>query len=330
MKKRGLPSEILTEIIQAYGHTIAEFGAVESGYRNISHRIVTVDGQSLNFILYKQEPQIVTLIKRTNALGAHVALSGLPVRRPVDPRIIRVGDRYGSLYGYLDGETIPWEAYTMKHIKLLGYGLAKFHTAATTFQGDLPDVEGVCREIYERITQYVSKTDNRQAIHHKLGLSVTLPSMVQLFDAAKKLPGRIPLHMDFVRSNLLFGKTNPQVDNQLCVETVALSGIIDLEKAAFGHPLFDIARTLAFLLVDCPKPEDKIRRYFLDSGYRKRGQRDVQPINCLDMDLLESLITLFLLYDWYKFLHQNPYESLSLNHHYRRTVDLLRARKVLQ
>lgn len=289
-----------------------------------------------NFILYKHEPRIVELIERTNALGSHVAAHSLPVRAPFDQRILRVGRRYGSLYGYLDGVTIPWEAYTMKHIKLLGYAMAKFHTAGENYDGPaLPDVETVYLEIVERMSRYFAQEDVQEALRDKLNLSVRFPDFQTLLKTAKQLIGRAPLHMDMVRSNVLFRES--QDGDELVVGKLALSGILDLEKASMGHPLFDVARSLAFLLVDCPKPEEKIRKYFLDSGYRKRGCRSIQAESSQatrdsvsGSEVLEQLITLFLTYDLYKFLKQNPYESLSKNHHFKRTIDILLARKVVQ
>jgi len=72
--------------------------------------------------------------------------------------------------------------------------------------------------------------------------------------------------------------------------------------------------------VDCKhKPYIKTYKYFLYSGYQKRGQ--VKNIGN-DNDR-NSFIDMFLFYDLYKFLLHNPYESLLQNEHYIRTKDLL-------
>lgn len=327
-ESRALPKEKLAEIAAMYDLTLAEVGRVEGGYRNLSHSFSGSDGKQYNFILYKNEPGIAELIQRTNALGAHVAAHGLPARAPQDSRILRVGKRYGSLYGYLDGETIPWEAYTKKHIKLLGQAMAVFHTAAHDYHGSaLPAVETVYMEIVERMKTYFADEKIAHALSQKLQLVVCVPDMSGFLEAATVVAGRTPLHMDLVRSNVLFREATD--GDTLAINGLALSGILDLEKATVGHPLFDIARTLAFLLVDCPKPADKIYKYFLDSGYRKRGGRELKPVAVRGLDMLEMLVTLFLTYDFYKFLKQNPYESLSKNHHFKRTADILLARKVL-
>lgn len=323
-----LPQQLLAEVAAKYGLSLVGFDSVEGGYRNLSHSFTGSDGTRYNFILYKHEPGIVELIQRTNALGSYVAAKGLPVRAPLDSRVLQVGKRYGSLYGYLDGATIPWEAYTKKHIKLLGQAQAKFHEAAHDYSGpDLPDVEVVYREIAGRMKKYFADENVRAALSGKLGIVFELQGVNDFLTAAQLLPGRTVLHMDFVRSNVLFRESQP--DDVFTINGLSLSGILDLEKAAVGHPLFDIARTLAFLLVDCPKPADKIYKYFLDSGYRKRGGRELRPVVVGGKDMLETLVTLFLTYDFYKFLKQNPYESLSKNHHFKRTTDILLTRKVL-
>lgn len=323
-----IPETTLRRIAAMYDKPLEKPVSVEGGYRNISYSFESISGERLNFILYKHEPGIIDLIRRTNALGKICSESGLPVRAPVDERILRVGQRYGSLYRYLDGETIPWEAYTKRHIKLLGLGLAQFHDAAMHDSGALPDVEDVYLAIFARMHTYFFDSNVIQALQSKLGLNVTVPDVHSFLHAAKRLPGRTVLHMDMVRSNVLFREKRSE--DVLYIDDLALSGILDLEKAARGHVLFDIARTLAFLLVDCDKPVDKIYKYFLDSGYRKRGQQDLQPVIVAEADMLEQLVTLFLTYDFYKFLRQNPYESLPENHHFVRTVAILKARKVVQ
>ena len=216
----------------------------------------------------------------------------------------------------------------MKHIKLLGWVLADFHRYGRDFDGELPDVEDVYAEIYQKMRMYFTDKNVVSAMKNKLNCEIILPNLAPLLVEARQLSGRQVLHMDLVRSNVLF-RSKYENDNYYIAE-LALSGILDLEKAARGHVMFDIARTLAFLLVDCPKPADKVQKYFLDSGYRKRGQSSLQKMSVAGGDFLEQLVTMFLTYDFYKFLRQNPYESLHKNHHYIRTVSMLRARKVIQ
>ena len=127
--------------------------------------------------------------------------------------------------------------------------------------------------------------------------------------------------MDFVRGNILFAESKPEYKLQLGDK--AISGIIDLEKASFGHPVWDIGRSLAFLMVDCSQPVNKIIKYFITSGYRKRGHQQTS------LTSLKEVLDIFLVYDFYKFLRDNPYEDLSENHHYKKTRDILVASNML-
>lgn len=324
----NLSKELIQSIAAKYGRHMTKIGRVETGYRNTSFQFDTDTAERLNFILYKHEPDVLSLIKRTNELGGYLASKGLPVRSPIDDRILRVGRRYGSLYSYIDGETIPWEAYTKKHIKLLGMAMASFHDAARDYNGNLPDVEDIYSEIIIRMNHYFNDPSVERALATKLQATVQLPDFGAIISQARRLERRSVLHMDMVRSNILFqGAT---LKDHFSIGDVALSGIIDLEKAARGHVMFDVARTLAFLIVDCDKPAEDVRKYFLDSGYRKRGKQNLRPVSLPSGDLLDSLITLFLTYDFYKFLRQNPYESLPENHHFTRTIAVLREQKVVQ
>ena len=325
-----------------YGLHGVTHGAVTGGYRNISHAVTALDGRQLNLIVYKDEPKIEQLVRRTNALGLHLHRHGLPVRYPVDERIIVLrggrGGRLASLYNYLPGETIPWEAYTKRHIKLLGMALADMHRASLQMRHDdvFSRVSDVYRHAVRRMNDYFSQAGVRSATKAKLHVRVdeALLSRLDAFlRACDGLPDQQILHMDFVRGNVLFRRAQP--DDRYQEAELALSGIIDLEKAAIGHPLMDVARTLAFLLVDCStKPQAKIYKYLIDSGYRKRGQMQLRPVNMRlagrHYDLLEQSIDLYLLHDFYKFLSQNPYESLADNYHYVRTRDRLIARGMLQ
>lgn len=330
-----LTDQQLSDILRRYGYDFSRCSAVMSGYRNSSHLIETNNGEKLNFILYKNEPEIVGRIERLNDLGLFLAEKGLPVRRPVSKRLLALKGasvtRYGGLYEYLDGETIPWEAYTKKHIKLLGMALGKFHDVSVSYSGRLPFVTDEYDAIIERMQKYFADEAVQEAMQEKLGIVVRkawFERFKSLLSEASRLPDQLPLHMDMVRSNVLFRKV--QTGDGLVVDDVALGGILDLEKASLGHVFFDIARTLAFLLVDCPKLPTKIYKYLLDSGYQKRSGRSLKPVQLTNGDMLEQLVSLFLTYDLYKFLKQNPYESLNQNHHFMRTVGILKQRRVVQ
>jgi Ser/Thr protein kinase RdoA (MazF antagonist) len=239
-------------------------------------------------------------------------------------------EKYGALYHYLPGRTIPWEGYTRDHIKLLGKTMSDMHAAlAGLADNGLPETSDEYLTIVARMRTYFNSAPVQRALAGKLLLRVkpeVFDQFEQILIGSKLLSGKQPLHMDFVRSNILWEDVPPKITTKEGFG-VAISGILDFEKAAYGHPLFDIARTLAFLLVDCKyKTPEKVRKYFLNSGYSKRGAAAVPGKH---LELLEPLLDLFLFYDFYKFLRHSPYEYLPQNEHFARTKDMLLQRGVL-
>lgn len=319
------PRPVIEKVLTAYGVSYVNIHDPQKGYRNQSFAVERDDGHLLNLILYKSEPGILARIQAANAVSDYLAARGFPSRRTANSRIVRLQSpgrqKFGALYHYLDGQTIPWEAYNQDHIKLLGKTMSDMHAALADFRtADLPDVADEYLEIVHRMRRYFADEAVQQALNDKLLLHVvpgTFSQFELLLRTAKLLPAQQPLHMDFVRSNILF-QDDPLEAGGF---KVRISGILDFEKTALGHPLLDVARTLAFLLVDCKyKQPQKVRKYFLGSGYIKRGQ-GILPAKHLSM--LEPLVELFLFYDLYKFLRHNPYESLPDNEHFIRTVQML-------
>lgn len=323
---------LVANVLRGYGLPYRQILEPQQGYRNRSFGVELDTGEFVNFILYKEELGILDVIRSAHRVSDYAAAQGLPCRQargPIARLTTRSGrTRYGALYNYLPGHTIPWEAYTKDHLKLLGKAMSDLHAALLPLGcGDLPDAREVYAAIVGRMEHYFQDRGVRLAMRRKLRL--TLPPdqfkrHCRTLDVCAALPGRQALHMDFVRGNVLFQDTPGARQDEF---KVAISGILDFEKTAFGHPLFDIARTLAFLLVDCKyKSAAKVRKYFLYSGYAKRGGAPWprQP------QLLEALLDVFLLYDFYKFLRHNPYEALPNNNHFVRTKQLLAQRGLLQ
>lgn len=326
--------EFARKVYEAYGLEPSRLMAPQKGYRNTNLAGRLPDGRWVNLVVYKAEPGSLELVRRTNDVGEYLWAKSLPVRYPIDRRILVLDksgirySRYASLYNYLPGHTIPWEAYTMDHIKVLGMALSNLHAGLRDYAGSgLPAVHQIYTNYLKRMIRYFSDTGVGRAMSRTLKINPPLDACRQLLDLTVMtgaLDGQQALHMDFVRGNILFDsdlKDRPD----LAVGSTSICGILDFEKAAVGHPLYDIARTLAFLLVDCKyKIPDKIRKYFLYSGYAKRGAA-VLP----DLNQLERLLDLFLIYDFYKFLRHNPYEDLQDNEHYIRTLTILKQRSLL-
>lgn len=302
---------------------------VQKGYRNESYAITLDSGEVVNLLFYKAESDILSKITAANFASEHAAHKGLPTRTLHDPRILQLRSgtysSYACLYNYLPGSTIPWEAYTMSHIKLVGKALAKLHAALTDTNQAAPNIVDICLQLSSAMQTYFSQSGVQRAMQTKLSTVFTsgvLEALPRLLPASRST--RQLLHMDFVRGNLLFRTAGRHTD--LVEGSVELSGIIDFEKVATGPSMFDIARTLAFLLVDCKhKTKQQVYKYFLHSGYYKRGGGTI-----VDPQQLEQLTSFYLVHDLYKFLKHNPYESLLQNEHYGRTRDILIERKLLE
>jgi Ser/Thr protein kinase RdoA (MazF antagonist) len=325
-----MDEELVGRVLEAYGVKYTQLLPTQKGYRNENHPLVTTSGGRLNLIIYKREPGIAERIRRANNVADTLAAQGFPARCTHDPRIIRLYEgKYAALYKYLPGTTIPWEAYTMKHLKALGTAMGDMHNILHSL--DVHGLPGVADEyiaIVSRMRRYFSDPDVKRAMKEKLGVSLD-PNICnkysRILQHCRQLPGQQVLHMDFVRGNVLFAEP---IDLAVAGRG-AITGVLDFEKVAIGHPLFDIARTYAFLLVDCKhKTPAEVKKYFLQSGYSKHSRSPFNPTSSNER-LLLALTDVFLLYDFYKFLRHNPYEYLHENEHYIRTQALLLGRGLL-
>lgn len=303
------PQPVVARILHAFDVPFSLVHPPQKGYRNSSFCVETKQAK-LNVILYKSEAGMAERIKRANAMGDFLAGRGVPARRTFSPKILQLKGqrsvRFAAIYHYLPGNTIPWEAYTMKHIKALGEAMGIMHAKLRGFGSELPEIANELIALNKRISRYFADRHVAPALQQKLGLHLVQSDFAAYLARTKTLPQQA-VHMDFVRGNILF---DPDA---------RITGILDFEKCGRGAAVLDVARTLAFLLVDCKyKTESKIRKYFLQSGYIKRGGGIIA-----NSELMEQLVTFFLLHDFYKFLRHNPYESLPQNEHFMRTRAIL-------
>lgn len=325
---------LVSRILQHYGVEVTELLTPAKGYRNLAYPARLLDGSIVLLVLFKCEPGMLKRIKRANRISECVNARGLPARHVRDTRITQLrttrGVRYAALYNFLPGSTIPWEAYTQKHLKLLGQTMSDVHAALIDCDTtDLPNVTEEYLETVSYMSRYFSIGVVSSALNVKLGISIDekmFSNFKYILRICANLPCQQALHMDLVRSNILFSNVGDQL---------SVTGILDFEKTAYGNPIFDIARTLSFLLVDCKyKEPEKIRKYFLTSGYQKRGLANYRNIQvkhgAAKINILEQLIDLFLMYDFYKFLKHNPYEYLPYNEHFVRTRNMLLDRHLIQ
>lgn len=326
LKKKQINStekNFLTNTLENFGFdsSLITFLPKNGGYRNLIYPFIYNKDKVFNLVIFKRESNILDRIIASNKVSNYLFSLGYPTRNtilsPTNQSILRISTstktRYCCLYNYLPGETIPWELYTKKHIKLIGQVMGRMHRELVVFE-DIDRLERIkdrCDILIHRLDNYFSREEIVEAIRFKLGIEIDPNQLYIIGKRIRKISGNeTVLHMDLVRSNVLFGSSQNNLE---------ITGIIDFEKVAYGPNVFDIARTLAFLLVDCKgKSSEKIQKYFLKSGYLKRG-------NGLEFDVseLSLLIRFFWIYDFYKFLLHNPYESLSENQHYLSTVEKL-------
>jgi Ser/Thr protein kinase RdoA (MazF antagonist) len=276
---------ILEKVLAAYGIRPHKVHAHQKGYRNEIWPVELPDGSFLNLTFFKREDGMARRVRRTDAVSEYLAERGMPTRQRADRRILRL--KFGNevvlagVYTYLPGSTIPWEGYTMDHLKLLGKAMSDMHALLADIpSADTPSVYDEYNAILRRMSRYFADSQVTVAMRQKLGLELEAAQLEAANDLLRReseRPGGQVLHMDFVRGNILFGgPTQPG----LALGDVRLSGILDFEKTALGQPVVDIARTLAFLLVDCKyKQSQKVYKYFFRCGHvadRARTPRKIR------------------------------------------------------
>jgi Ser/Thr protein kinase RdoA (MazF antagonist) len=317
-----MDDKLIKQVLHQYKIKPARILKYEKGYRNRAYPVIARDGRKYNLVLYKSEKGILQKIRSANKVSELLANQGFPcrvVKTNAGKSILRIAagpvnrrvSRYVCVYNYLPGKTIAWEAYTQKHIKLLGKTLSDMHWALRDF--DHTGLQDACDIMFrqnQEMAHYFANPGVQNALQAKLSLKINrsiFKRHAKLIKELSKIKQRSALHLDFVRSNVLFAKDSE--------ENLQITGILDFEKVACGPAIIDIARTLAFLITDCKfKQEKKVRKYFLLSGYQKRGKQDLANLNYLDYTM-----EFFWFYDFYKFLLHNPYEDLKDNEHFVRT-----------
>lgn len=337
----------LNAIIQKhYGLEVKTLQDLEGGFRNRCFKVVASNEQFV-LIIYKKERGIRTVIENAHFVVKILSERNFPTRVPMTTKSGREyfrqkfadGYHYLALYNFLEGETIPWEAYTRRHLKAIGKTLSDMHYALRELPitndqlsnndqlpiTEIPNWSDITSKEVIRMKKYFKKVE--PWIEKKLGVKLEWNNIHEVFNGlvakgGKRIAdGRLRnniLHYDFVRGNILFSKKlNKRLD------IYPISGILDFEKVCLGPEIADIARTLAFLIIDCKfKEEEVVRKRFLISGYERRGKNKLSFDGMTNPDL-ETLLKFFWLRDFWKFLVHNPYEYLYMNEHYVRTRNRL-------
>ena len=314
--------DIKTFVHNQYDIEVDKLRKLDGGFRNNCFHVFSKQGDFI-FIIYKSEKNIKNLILNAHFISKFLISKGFKTRIPIksksDQEIskFKIGGKYhfAALYNYLKGFTIPWEAYTRRHIKSIGKTLSDMHYSLRNIEIpkrlDLPIWKGVTLKEIRKMKIYFRKVE--PWITRKLKVKLDFKKIDKLFNDIELLeyPKTNVLHYDFVRGNILFSK---KLDKNLDIYPII--GILDFEKVCIGPDIADAARTLAFLIVDCKyKSEETVRKRFLISGYNKRGKNRIE----YDQEDLDNLTYYFWLRDFWKFLEHNPYEYLHMNEHYKRT-----------
>ncbi len=315
-------TNLLNNLSNTYGLEFTQIiSHSEKGYRN-KNLILKTESHNYNLVIYKREESILRTIKNTNHFYEYLNSNNIPTRKVIrtknkkDIIVLKSNNLnyYASLYSYIEGNTLPWEGWNKSHLKTIGYTLALIHSFKTpeklTYLNNVIDIE---IEHLNIMQTYFSNKDVSRALSTKLKLLVNkdyLESFYSTFTTLRSKKSVSLLHMDLVRGNVIWNNKN-------------LAGIIDGEKVCNGLPIFEVARTFSFLLVDCKyKSAKEVFKYFLVKGYLKERK-------LFNGEFLQTLVDFYLIYDFYKFLKHSPYESLEKNEHFLRTRFILLKRKIL-
>lgn len=297
----------------------------DEGYMNTCI-LINISNPKQNFIFIIYNPNRysnnnkIQQIEDTYHTAKYLEDHGIPVRTAIKTKtgkhLVRINlgktdqdIRTVGLYNYLPGKTLPWEAYTRRHIKSLGLCMARIHKTweSMNFQKlSIPRWKTYLKKDSAKILDYFTR--NQDTIAQKLRLQLNADKMMTIVKNIQQLDENQIVHYDFVRGNILFSDKKED-------ETYPITGIIDFEKTMIATPEVDIARTISFLLIDCKYKTDKqISQNFIKEGYIRMGNGRISRL-----DVINTLMIYFWVRDIWKFLSSNPYDSLSLNYHYQET-----------
>jgi Ser/Thr protein kinase RdoA (MazF antagonist) len=231
-----------------------------------------------------------------------------------------------GLYNFLPGKTIPWEAYTRRHLHSLGREMAKIHNIWSKYRNKtqyIPHWKQYLEVDSERLLSYLLK--NKEVINKKLSINIDIKEIQklteELLEESQNKKEQL-IHADFVRSNILF-------DNKKIGEYYEITGILDFEKVIYAPLEVDLGRTLAFLIVDCKyKDQKEVEKRFLKEGYMEEIENTQVKENIIGGGLKQYMLY-FWVRDFWKLLQCNPYEDLNKNEHYIRTIEILINQNIL-
>ncbi len=298
--------KIYFSILKKYGFHPQELIFKTHGYRNKIFVFRLYNNKKIILIQYKNEQNILEKIKNANNIGNFLYENGFVSRHNfnLDSRILKSNKHFFSIYDFIDGQTVMWNL-NKKQIYELGSMMSLMHKILNFYEKkqDIPSFKPFFLKKIKQIQKYIKK--NTPFIKNKLHINIKTQNIEKLFFSIKDIDlyHQIPLHLDFVRSNILFDK-----------DLIKIVGVLDFEKTMVGAPIVDISRTIAFLLTDTNKPFSKVEKYFFKHFENKQN---------IKIQYLHDFVISFLLVDLYNFLLHNPYEYLKYNKHFRKTLTIL-------
>ncbi|MBD3329774.1 phosphotransferase [Candidatus Dojkabacteria bacterium] len=342
MISQKIPARKINEILmknypkQIEGEVI-EIEELEQGYMNLVFRIGS-EKTSYICIIYNRnrynDSKAQRYLSKSYQAAEFLSQNKIPVRTAYKNRngglISRAdfGDgkqRLFGLYKFLSGSTIPWESYTRRHLRSLGRTLNQIHRTWAEYEnatGDFVKWNEYIEKDSKSMLEYFNR--NEKFIKIKLGVKLDFSAYDLLIKSIQTTfqTGFQLIHCDFVRGNILFSqKKLPKV--------YPITGVLDFEKVMAAPIQVDLARTLAFLLVDCKyKTREEIIKYFITEGYLWKVEKGI-PDSKLNFNEIQKLVNYFWMRDLWKLLQCNPYEDLSLNFHYDKTVQKLIKQKLI-
>ncbi|MEP7104164.1 MAG: phosphotransferase [Candidatus Dojkabacteria bacterium] len=324
---------LLTQLSKRYNLKFVLYEYFPSkGYRNLPLKLKT-KSKSYTLIIYRNHEDIHNIISNANEFSEYLHNHNFPSRKIIrtikGESEIKLNGKsrkyFACLYEYIEGETIPWEAWTRKHLILLGKSMSEIHNIGKDFPlMKLSSVEKVLEQQLKSLDSYLFDHKIQKTLQSKLNINIDETNFKIFHTKLEKIlketkdSSKTTLHMDLVRGNLIF-------ENK--AKELKLSGVIDFEKVTKGSSIYDIARTFAFLLTDCKYKTDREIIYnFLYLGYLDSRRTEFNKEFKNDLPIL---VNFFWIYDFYKFLKHNPYENLNRNEHFVRTVARLRKSRIL-
>jgi Ser/Thr protein kinase RdoA (MazF antagonist) len=310
----------VSEFSQGFMNHVLKISLLDDGQNKSANYV----GIFFNANRYCDE-ESAKFLEEIDCVAGYLRNKGLPVRTAINTKVLTFQHenktRFFSLFEFLPGDTISWEAYTRRHLRSLGLYLGKMHSALKEIDLPLQTIKNWNEYIVDdanKLRSYL-KT-NSKYIEQKLNIKINVKEVektiyeVVNYTCPYEDPELLPqlIHCDFVRGNVLFSNIKSGL-------IYKITGILDFEKMLYGKVEIDVARTLAFLFVDCKyKTQDEIIKYFLNEGYNTLGCADPKQQKVI-FSQLEKYMLYFWLRDFWKYLECNPYEDLGNNEHFIRT-----------